>query len=353
MLYGSAAVARVDGIIASGLGLGLALATLAFSRRPATPDGPATFADRAAALAAVGSVAALAISSVNLFWPAERPGIAKPACAGAHTTNVPYVGITIGPDGNNSRSGPARSYAANGRFAKDCSLGFSAYCVGEPIGEAAATIPDVQTWKASRWLLLAKQNGGVKDRLAQLLSGETAGPQFVADAAVVPATSYEQLPQAPADVCSASFTPPGRASLSPFDARTQKFTATAEHAVNMGFAAWTPPGQGFLDEDGYHQIFSLSKPAADNPGTTVNGGKSVVWTYKETLLKNLRPNRAKAPALVVVMAVPCISANLPAEPTLAGTATYDIASSREPRPQPALTGFDPGRLARAACQANA
>ncbi|MEQ0558437.1 hypothetical protein ABJI51_05100 [Amycolatopsis sp. NEAU-NG30] len=173
----------------------------------------------------------------------------------------------------------------------------------------------------------------------------------------MPATPYENLGLAPAGTCSTSYRYPGKATLQPFAPETQTFTATADHAVNMGFAVWTPPGQGFKDENTYQQIYNDTRTPADNPGmTTPDGAKSVAWSYHGSLLKNLRPGRpggASAPARVVVMAIPCIADNLPADVTTAAVATYDIASAERPVRQPKpVTGYDPVQLSRAACQAN-
>jgi len=368
VLYGATAVARVDGIVAGTFGLGLAAATAALARmkarrqsQSAPPGGkeqkPPAFADRVATLTAIGSVVALLVSVLNLFFPVDQPGQAKPTCAGAHTLRTKYVGITTGPDGNNSRSGPARSFPANGRFARDCSVGFSAYCIGDPIEDMAGTTKQ-QRWLTSRWLLVAKQPAGWRARLASFLSGEKPDRQFVSDANVAPASSYEDLPLAPAAACSTSYRYPGKAVLQIFDPNNQSLTAVAEHAVNIGFATWTPPGQGFRDENAYRQIYSPNFTADANPGAaSADGKKTVAWAYHGSLHDNLRPKRVggpTAPAKVVVMAIPCISDNLPASLNTAATVTYDIAGGPTPRRQVrSLTGFDALRLARAACQANA
>jgi hypothetical protein len=305
----------------------------------------------------LGSVIAVLVSVLNLFFPADRVGLAKQTCVGAHTLHAKYIGITAGPDGNNTRTGPARSYPANGRFSKDCSVGFSAYCVGDPLVDGAGTTVH-QMWLTSRWLLLAKQPGGFRSWLANVLSGESAEPQFVADANVVPATSYEGLPQAGPAACSGGYEYPAKATLRDFDPATQSFTASADHAVNIGFATWIPPGQGFRDENVYEPIYNPDALAKDNPGATaVDGKKTVAWAYHKSLQDNLRLDRSggpRAPALVVVMAIPCISDNLPARIDTAVTATYDIARGPNPiRQDEEPSGYEALQLARAACQANA
>jgi hypothetical protein len=216
--YGIAAVSRADRIIAGSFSLGLALTSAAVARKhqkshgSGSNDKPSTFVDGVAVFAAIGSVVAVLVLALNLFAPAERADQAKPTCAGARTLRTKYDGITTGPEGNNSRSGPARSFPANGRFAQDCSNGFSVYCLGHPIEDSAGTTTH-QRWLTRRWLLVAKQPPGLRAWLARILSGEKPDPQFVTDANIAPATSYEDLKPANAATCSANYGAPGKAIL--------------------------------------------------------------------------------------------------------------------------------------------
>lgn len=365
ILYGAPQVSRVDGIVAGLAGIGLAFLSAFLVRQlgGAGGSGGGTFAqsrsfvDQVAVITALAGVVTLIVSGTNLFVPLERSGVAVHACPGARTRNAAYVGITAGPDGNNSRTGPARYYPADGRFPKDCALGFSAYCLGEPIADSAGSITGVQTWLTSRWLLLAKQPSGWKSFLAKHLSGEIAEPQFVSDANVVPGTNYEGLPRADDTVCSAAYQAPSPATLGAFDSAQQTFTARSVHAVNMGFAVWVPPDQGFQNANSYLQIFSPGFDAGHNPGMTrPDGSKTVSWAYHHPLLDRLAAGRAGGPhakAEVVVMAIPCLSDNLPADPDTAAVAGYEIATHPDPvrvrRPHP---GYDPAILANAACQTN-
>lgn len=360
VLYGSASVARVDGITAGVFGFGMALIAFALSRRARSkqPTSPAarSFNDRVAALTAIASVIAVIVSTVNLFVPVELPSRAKPACPGAQDRAAPYTGITAGPSGNNSRSGPARSFPPNGRFPTDCSIGFSGYCLGDPIVDSSGTISDHQVWVTSRWLIVAKQPGGWRATAAHILSGENSEPQYITDANITPETNFAQLPEAPASQCRGGNQDPGKATLQPFDTSMQTFTAQADHAANMGFAVWVPRTGPFIDPNSYYPMFNDSKDAADNPGATDAGGtKTVAWTYHEQLLANI-PQSASAtpgPAVVVVMAIPCLADNVPAKTNTAAIAAYDIGSASEPsQVNQVPTGFDRQRLANAACQAN-
>jgi hypothetical protein len=389
ILYGGAAVARVDEIVGSCVALGAALVVFGRSRSKAVPvaakkapaeeatskssdevaapveatttttsDGAAApavrgFADRVALVAALGSVVTLLVTTVNLFWPAERPGLAASVCAGTETVAAKYVGFTSGPDGDNSRSGPAQGDPANGRFAASCSIGFSAYCLGDPITDPTGTTTHA-TWVTSRWLLVAKQPPGLSSFLARLLSGENPDPQFVSDAYVNPETPYPALP--PGRNCGKTVAAPGPAVLQPFDVATQTLTARADHAANMGFAVWVPLGQDFLDPDHYEQIYDPNLGPAANPGQAdASGRKTVAWAYHTSLLLDI-PGTARIahrPEIVVVLAIPCLADNIPARTPMAALAAYDINSTAQPQPVSRIPpGLETDRLARTACQAS-
>ncbi|MGW0422782.1 hypothetical protein [Streptomyces sp. NPDC003015] len=353
ILYGDTQVSRVDGIVAS-FGIGVVAAIVART----APSSGESLVDRAGLLTAIAGAVVLLISAVNLFVPADKVGLSKPSCTGSHTLKAKYIGITAGEFGNNSRSGPARHYPANGRFSADCSVGFSEYCIGDPILDGSGS-SDQQQWFTSRWLRVAKQPPGWKATFAKYLSGETSDPQFISDAYVTPESNYEDLPLAPPENCPSSYRAPSRAKLKEFDSTRQVLTATADHAVNIGFSVWLPPGQGFREPGSYLPIYDPSLPAAQNPGAVPSqrgNTKSVTWTYSKSLLPRLstqRPGGANAKANVVVMAIPCIADNLPADVNTAAVATFDIASGKNPvRQSENTTGYDMQTLARAACQAN-
>jgi hypothetical protein len=102
--------------------------------------------------------------------------------------------------------------------------------------------------------------------------------------------------------------------------------AQADHAVNMGFAVWVPPGDTFIDDDSYRQIYDPAGTERTNPGATQpDGSKKVVWNYATTIA-NLRAD-ATDPGVVVVMAIPCVADNIPAATATAAFANYDITST--------------------------
>jgi hypothetical protein len=147
---------------------------------------------------------------------------------------------------------------------------------------------------------------------------------------------------------------PGKATLSPLDTSTDTFTAQADHAVNMGFAVWVPPSSPFVDPDSYYPMFGTAKTVDNNPGATDAGGKkTVAWTFHQQLLANLDPGQptAQRPAIVVVMAIPCLADNIPAATSTAALAAYAISSTAEPvRVDRIPSGLHTSRIARAACQ---
>jgi hypothetical protein len=309
------------------------------------------WASGAAALAGAG---ALVVSLLNLIQPLNPPGLAMPACPGARVNNVPFVGITAAVGGVNSRQGPARSYLPDGRYPDGCSIGFSAYCLGDPIGESGGT--GAETWVTSRWLLVAKQSSKLAIFAARILSGEKQEPAFVSDAFIFPETSYDLLPRGGPKQCPENFPYPAKADLQPFDAHAGTFTAVARYATNMGFAVWVPPGQGFMDGNSYSQIVSSSPSAFNNPGqTTASGAKSVIWDYADTLLAQLRPRGSSGNhsfGHVVIMAIPCLAPSIPASTSTAAISGYKLSSKKSPiKASNIPQGADYDQLARAACEA--
>ena len=383
VLYGVQAVSRVDVAAAGFFGIGIVAAAYvrarflrakgAWQREQKTSaeagggaDGSSTevgdgagsaqpagwINDRLSAIIAIVSAGALVISLINLFVPVQLPVRPKAACPGTQDRSASYVGITSGVSGNNSRSGPSLSYPAVNRFPPDCTIGFSHYCIGDPLQDPQGTIENVQYWRTSRWLVVAKQPPGWRARLASLLSGEDSTTQYVTDAAITPATSSEDLPYLGDAACPGNFRLPGAAEISNAELDQGIVKATASRAVNMGFAVWIPSGDAFFDGgDAYHQIYDETREVGENPGSTQpDGSKKVVWTHDEYL----RPEAAGRPAVVVVMAIPCLTDNIPADVDTAAITAYDVGSGSAPVPSDTdPRGFDERQLARAACQTNA
>lgn len=371
ILYGASPVSQVDALVAALITLGV----ICFVRRRKRPEkasetgdvgrpaeegngkGSAqSWTDWASRITALVGAATLVASLLNLIEPLNPPNLARPACPGARDAGVPYVGITSGLNGDNSRRGAGQSYLADGRFPENCSIGFSVYCLGDSIQDGTGTTNEA-TWVTSRWLKVAKQPKGWRSTAAHLLSGESLEPQFVSDAFITPETAYPNLHKGTSSQCPQGLPYPGKTSLKEFDRRAGTFTAKANGAPNMGFAVWVPPRQGFLDGDSYTQIQVPVTDPDDNPGeTSPDGGKSAEWGYASTLLPQFQPPPGKAGVAlghVVILAIPCLADNIPAPLSTAAVAGYRLSKNGPPvatvRP---LGGFDKNRLALAACEAN-
>ncbi|MBV2354226.1 hypothetical protein KUM39_07595 [Streptomyces sp. J2-1] len=366
VLYGRTQVLRVDGMIAALAVLALALGLA--HRPPGGASGPALGAsDRWNVVTGVTGLLVLAVSAVSLFSPIDRPGLPKAACPNARTQKTAYVGLTAGDLGNNSRSGPGRAHPANGRFPADCSVGFSDYCLGDPILDDTGSTKH-QQWVTNRWLRIAKQPSSWwswRSWTAETLSDEQSGDQFITDAYVIPATPYEGLRRADDKVCGHQY-PAGPAALGWFAEKRYpglktpdvELSATSDHAVNIGFAVYLPPGEGFREQDVVLPLYDESLSAAQNPGRVLprsGNRKTITWTYGEPLRARLLPGH-KGAAHVLLMAIPCVSDNLHDDLRKAALARYDITPDGPPH-KAALTlaRYDRavlGRLALAACQAN-
>jgi len=362
ILYGTSAVSHVDAIVGALIAIGVALIAWGWkgASGKSVADGDANHGQPwtgwVSGVTALVAAGALVVSLMNLLEPLNPPRLATSACPGARDSSVPYVGITSGLEGDNSRLGPARSYPANGRFPAGCSIGFSVYCLGDPILDETGSTSD-ETWVTSRWLLVAKQPGGWRSDTARILSGENPERQFVSDAFVTPETAYDQLPLGGAPQCPGAFPYPGKTSLQPFDAQADTFTATASHATNMGLAVWVPPQQGFLNSNAYLQIFTPGAGPANNPGEAApNGSKSVEWDYKDTLLSQFEPtagNGGSRSGHVVILAVACLADNIPAFTSTAFIVGYVSSKTGPPTATTDIpNGLDKDRLARAACEAS-
>ncbi len=317
-----------------------------------TGTGWTSWASGTTALVGVG---ALVVSLLNLIQPINPPSLAVHACPGARVKDVPYVGITADPNGVNSRQGPARSYLPDGRYPGNCSLGFSAYCIGDPIGESGGT--KVEAWVTSRWLLMAKQSSKFGIAAANLLSGEKHSPQLISDAFVYPETSYDLLPKGDSKQCPGSYPYPEKVSLQPFNTRTGTFTAVARYATNIGMAVWVPPRQGFINGNSYLQMFSPLLPLSDNPGqTSSSGSKSVKWDYIDMMggqSQSHANSGNRSLGNVVVLAIPCIAPSVPAQTSTATVSGYRLSSTKLPIKTPDIPqGLDVNHLARAACEAD-
>src|SRR6266540_1556368 len=304
-------------------------------------------------------VIALISAFVKLSAPATQPDVHGASCAGARVWDARYVASNAVSTGVNTREGPSQSFVVNGRFPGDCTVGFSADCIGDPIPGAFGNTPH-EHWLGTRWLELAKHHGGLGGWLASILSNERPERQFIAESLINPQRPYTAVRQA--NDCPGSYPAPGQAKLAPADASAGNglaiLSAKAPHARNMGFAVWQPPGQPFVDQDAYVQVYSPEGEPEQNPGATgEDGEKKVIWRFRDQQIANLQSGRTGTPVVgrVVVLAIPCLSENVPADPGTAAMATYTLSSdgTLKPVPDPGLLAnqaLHTERLSRAACQ---
>jgi hypothetical protein len=378
ILYGSTPVSQAD-LIVNALTVATAAAALlavrAWQARAAARVLQPDVADPAPATAwpdllaqVTGLVGLLAVviavtsAFVKLSAPATPPDVHGGSCAGARVWDAPYVATNAVSTGVNTREGPSRSFVVNGRFPGDCAVGFSGYCIGDPIPGAFGGTPH-ELWLGTRWLELAKHNGGLGGWLASVASKERPVRQFIAESLVNPQRPYNDV--TPATDCPASYPAPGPAELARPDLSDAGeglaiLAARAPHARNMGFAVWQPPGQPFVDTDAYVQVYNPEGTPAQNPGSTgEDGEKKVVWRFRDQQIANLnlQPRGTVAPVVgrVVVLAIPCLSENVPADLGTAAMATYAVSSDGTLMPVsnpglPARQGMDKERLSRVACQ---
>lgn len=343
ILYGKSAISTFDFIVSVLVASGFALIFLARpAHAPADDRRPGQmWSDWAASVITVSTLSSLLISLMVLFQPVTPPSLATDACAGVEVRNAPYTGITSGDEGVNSRSGPARSFLPNGRFPKGCAVGFSDFCIGEPIDDHTGST-DQATWVTTRWLRIAQQPAGPRAALAHFLSDEATEARYVSDAFIVPATRYDQLAPGSGGTCPAAarYPYPAKTTLMPYEVGLRRLSAVSAHAENFGFAVWTPAAGD--EPESYAQIYDPAGTPATNPGSTGRTGKkAVTWIP------------AGVRARVVVMAVPCLADNLPADIKIADTATYQLTQGKAPRRiSSAVAGMDRAQLARAACQAS-
>jgi hypothetical protein len=310
---------------------------------------------------AIGTFVAGVTAIVNVWAPKDPPGLPVASCPGARVWKTPYIGTNTPSQGVNGRLGPARSYPPDRRLAGNCTVGYSAYCLGDPINDPTGTTEHAR-WVDTRWLLIAKNPKGPAGALAHWLSGEPSQPQFVSESLVAPQRPYDDAKPAPTGQCPGNYPAPRPATLAPLQMTGiyATLTATSTHAANIGFAVWKPTDQPFLDPNSYLQIYNPDRPPDDNPGATdASGSKTVVWPFRSALVTNLKPStRPNTPvtADVVVFAIPCLSDNVPADRTNAALAAYTISSDGTVTPardHAVLNRPDLSRdqLARTACEA--
>lgn len=346
LLYGAGKIVTADVAISIVLLLVLAVQRSGNTENAAPDDSDevtaSSWGDRVGAVALVLGIPALIASGLNLLAPPTPQGVSAGACAGTQTYHTAYLGLTVGPLGDFTRSGPGLSFAQTGRLDKDCTVGFDGYCIGDPIDD-----PVTHGWVDTRWVRVSTHSQQPWKEIAHLMSGEPSGDRFVALAYIAPKSSDRKLTYLGPDVCRGGRPQPGRVTLkaaAPDASGAVTFTPQATETERIGMAISLPSA-------------SLSQGSAirkvDSAPTDGGGTAKIIWQAKTTL-SNLTAERTE-PLTVVVLAVPCLGPVAPADAGAAATLTYSVATdgtlheaAKPPAPAPNMIDA----LRRAACDSD-
>jgi hypothetical protein len=256
---------------------------------------------------------------LNLVAPATPGDLAVPACATAQTYQTPYRAATTGPTGNFARSGPGLGFAQTDRFSKDCVVGFTGYCVGDPVND-----PVVKGWNDTRWLLASRHEHGASRFLARWLSKEPARDRYLSSAYLAPQNPDSNLKYLGAKKCAEGQPLPEKATLTAADATTKsgkplpgiiRLTAQAPHAFNIGIALAVDPDEALDSGTAIRQI----------PGSgAVTSGNAVHAQWDTAIVRSQLHAPRSAPVAVTVLAVPCLDPLTPATSDTATTRRFTI-----------------------------
>lgn len=338
VLFGASRILQVDVVIGIAL-LGVTAAWYrVWTRR--TDAGGTDSSTLVGTVAGILGVPALAAALLNLVAPPTPGELAAPACATAQTYKTAFRAVTVGPDGNFARSGPGLGFTQTDRFSKGCVVGFSGYCIGDPIPD-----PLFKGWNDSRWLLASAHRDGWQRWAARVLSSEPQHARFVSTsylrAQSAESRSFRHLGE---DQCEGGLPMPGKPTLTSEPTREPgvfAVTADAPHAFNIGVALVVDPGN-----------LRTGAPMRQIPGSgkvDPSGKVTAQWDYR-VLRGHLKAPEVKT-ATVTVLAVPCLDPQAPAEEpaTIAFVVPADATKPvRQVKPTP-LTPNVEDRLRSIAC----
>lgn len=125
-------------------------------------------ADVAAIIGLVAAVAGL-LAGVS---PSTPYAAAEPACRGAFLQGSDFYAQTTA-GGVTVREGPGQGYAQTRRFSAGCTVGFTGYCVGQPVPSPLTGVAD------SRWLIVNGSGGLVSSSVMTVESqvGDSLPPR--------------------------------------------------------------------------------------------------------------------------------------------------------------------------------
>ncbi|MBY8870483.1 hypothetical protein K7640_01340 [Micromonospora sp. PLK6-60] len=346
ILFGSSRIALVDIVISAVV---VITGTALYRRR----IGRAAEADGAPSALLTTAVAVLGLPALiggvlNLVVPATPAGLPHSACAGVQTHKVPYRATTAGPSGNFARSGPGLSFPQSDRFNKDCIVGFSGYCIGDPVDD-----PVVKGWKDTRWLLAARHDKEPTRTLARWLSGEPQGRRFVSSSYLAPQSPDSKLRYLDKQ-CPDGLPLPSKVVLTPGDAVDQTtgkpkpgvigLPARAPHAFNIGFALAVHDPTALQAGTALRQLHGSGEVAPDGTGR---------GEWDPSILRSQLRKSLVTPITVTVLAVPCVDPLTPAASDTAATLGYRVPAYSDgvvtPTTAPELPADTRERLLNLAC----
>ena len=280
----------------------------------------------------------LPVALIALLAYTMPPGATKsgePACRDTLVKNAPLAATTY-EGGVNGRSTPGRLGPATHRFAGTCVIGFDAYCLADPV-------PDMNfpgTWLEPRWLRVHR-NKGWRHTVSRWINGESDLDTFVSGGVVLPqhGVEYKDFERLEKQECGPqALSPPGPAILEqaslPDPKKGLTFTIQSSHALNFGLAVYIE------SVDPEYQYLQVQAGKSDQVGKS----NPITWKYSFTAerLQNVHSR-------IVVLGTPCISTNIPAEPSTVATKAYDLGGDGALRPLPSVGAVDMERLQRVAC----
>jgi hypothetical protein len=140
-IYSPGSVRLLDLLVAAAF----LLVAVGARRRLGSPT--ATAEQRLALVAGILALPVASVALVQVLGPAASQQSGGLACSGSPVAGSALEART-GAFGLNARSGPGTTYAPEGRFDTNCTIGVDGYCVGEGVQDVVVPLPDV------RWLRL-------------------------------------------------------------------------------------------------------------------------------------------------------------------------------------------------------
>ncbi|NHA70329.1 hypothetical protein [Phycicoccus flavus] len=208
-------------------------------RRQATTSEPGAVVGPVAAV--LGLVVA-ATSAVAVVFPDTPYDAAAPACRGAYLQGSDFYAQTVA-GGASARTGPGRGFPQVDRFAGDCTLGFSGYCIGEPVTNDLSDLVD------ARWLIVNGSENLVSSAVLQVQSQPASTTAATPDPRCAKLGGFP-LPNA------LKFT----AKVSRQQPNQVKLTATAKGAPLIGYA------EKIVDPvDGVYPYTPIGSPKSNAP----------------------------------------------------------------------------------------